>query len=334
MRERLALTPIYKKREMHPELSKLAFNRTWRPYQQRVLDACLRHLADRKLHVVAAPGAGKTTLGLELFRRLGAPAVVLSPTRTIRDQWIERLRDFVPADSPWPPPWVSRELDTPALLTSLTYQALHTKSRSAPSDDEEELNEDPTDPKPIDGSEIEDVATALKAAGIGTIILDEAHHLRTEWWKALSRLIERIGDVYVIALTATPPYDAVRHEWSKYEELCGVIDEEISIHQVGLAVRDTLCALRLIDSPASKIAVESHSDVSISGGSFRDQQLFSDCMREILSTIENPRCLIIREGYVLGPQAQGLPRSPTGVGREKGNGRTVLTSMAASRRSC
>lgn len=72
----------------------------------------------------------------------------------------------------------------------------------------------------------------MKAAGIGTIIPDEAHHLRTEWWKALSRLIERIGDVYVIALTATPPYDAVRHEWSKYEELCGVIDEEISVPEL------------------------------------------------------------------------------------------------------
>jgi hypothetical protein len=35
------------------EIERLAFRRTWRPYQQRVLDAATLDLADRKLHVVA-----------------------------------------------------------------------------------------------------------------------------------------------------------------------------------------------------------------------------------------------------------------------------------------
>ncbi len=74
----------------------------WRPYQQRVLDALDQHLADRRLHIVAAPGSGKTILGLEAFRRIGRPAVVMSPTITIRDQWLARLSHFLPAGSPAP----------------------------------------------------------------------------------------------------------------------------------------------------------------------------------------------------------------------------------------
>ncbi len=35
------------------------FAGTWRGYQQRLIDELDRHLDDRRLHVVAAPGAGK-----------------------------------------------------------------------------------------------------------------------------------------------------------------------------------------------------------------------------------------------------------------------------------
>jgi superfamily II DNA or RNA helicase len=59
----------------------LQFRYSWRPYQQRVLDAIDDHLDDYRLHIVAAPGAGKTTLGLEVFKRLGKSTLMLSPTR-------------------------------------------------------------------------------------------------------------------------------------------------------------------------------------------------------------------------------------------------------------
>src|SRR6185503_21105933 len=52
------------------QLHDLEFRHPWRPYQRRVLDAARLHLADRRLHVVSAPGSGKTTLGLEMFRQL------------------------------------------------------------------------------------------------------------------------------------------------------------------------------------------------------------------------------------------------------------------------
>lgn len=84
-------------------VSSLKFCYPWRPYQDRVLGAIDLHINDNKLHIVAAPGSGKTTLGLEVFRQLSKPTLVLSPTRTIRDQWIKRLRDFVPSDQTFPP---------------------------------------------------------------------------------------------------------------------------------------------------------------------------------------------------------------------------------------
>lgn len=218
----------------------LNFRYTWRPSQTRVLQGIDDHIGDRKLHVVAAPGAGKTTLGLEVFRRLGKPALVLSPTRTIRDQWVGRLRDFVPEDAAWPPAWVSTDLDEPAHFTSITYQALHTRYR------EQEVNGE-ADPEAeaasldevINDSEINTLITRLKEQGVGTLILDEAHHLRAEWWKALTRVLEGIPNLQLVSLTATPPYDVTGSEWYRYEELCGPIDEEISVPE--LVYAGTLC---------------------------------------------------------------------------------------------
>ncbi|MBR6174036.1 MAG: hypothetical protein IKQ52_00395 [Bacteroidales bacterium] len=43
---------------MSTQDQKLHFNGTWRSYQQRILDHLDVHVRDRKLHVVAAPGAG------------------------------------------------------------------------------------------------------------------------------------------------------------------------------------------------------------------------------------------------------------------------------------
>lgn len=70
----------------------LRFNGTWRSYQKRILDDLDFHLRDDMLHVVAAPGAGKTTLGIEVISRLNRPSLILCPTNTIKNQWKERIR--------------------------------------------------------------------------------------------------------------------------------------------------------------------------------------------------------------------------------------------------
>jgi hypothetical protein len=67
---------------------------------------------------------------------------------------------------------------------------------------------------------------------VGTLIFDEAHHLRREWWEALAQLIEQLPGTRVVSLTATPPYDVIGAEWQRYEPLCGPIDEQISVPEL------------------------------------------------------------------------------------------------------
>lgn len=60
------------------------------------------------------------------------------------------------------------------------------------------------------------------------MVLDEAHHLKNEWWKALWE-IKKLPGITIIALTATPPYDSSYVELNKYFDLCGPIDDEIAV---------------------------------------------------------------------------------------------------------
>ncbi|MFD2230660.1 DEAD/DEAH box helicase family protein [Alkalimarinus sediminis] len=216
----------------------LTFRYSWRPYQQRVLDAIDDHLDDKRLHIVAAPGAGKTTLGLEVFKRLKKSALVLSPTRVIRDQWIDRLSDFCDGKEVSNLSWVSKSIHEPKILTSITYQALHSQlsdELAAIEDEVEALELD----EGVTETELSSFVATLKSNNINVIILDEAHHLRAEWWRALDKVCTALPEIVLVSLTATPPYDAEGHEWSRYEQLCGPIDEEISIPE--LVKAGTLC---------------------------------------------------------------------------------------------
>ena len=223
-----------------PPVDRLRFRWSWRPHQARVLETVERHLRDRRLHIVAAPGAGKTSLGLEVFRRLGHPTLALAPTLTVRDQWLTRLGDFLPQERPAAGAlevagWTSTDLASPAFFTVATYQALLSKTRREPG----RPTGDGDRERPPSEEEITGVVAVLRGAGVRTLILDEAHHLRREWWKALDRIVSGLDDATLVSLTATPPYDATGHEWRRYEELCGPIDDEISAPELVRA--GTLC---------------------------------------------------------------------------------------------
>ncbi|MEM7702238.1 MAG: DEAD/DEAH box helicase family protein [Pseudomonadota bacterium] len=199
-------------------LDQMQFAGAWRDYQARVLQEMDDHLGDARLHVVAAPGAGKTVLGLEIVRRLGRPALIFAPSLAIRDQWRERLTPLfmpqLPAGEPGDEPDdedVSRDLSDPRTLTLSTYQSLDSYRRS---------------------DDLTDLIAKLNAAGPFTLVLDEAHHLRKAWWDCLNRLANELTDVKIVALTATPPYDASLAEWNRYETLCGPIDLEIGIPEL------------------------------------------------------------------------------------------------------
>ncbi|MGJ4139219.1 DEAD/DEAH box helicase family protein [Corynebacterium evansiae] len=144
--------------------------------------------------------------------------MILAPTITIRDQWIDRFAvHFQRNGAANPREWCSTSLHNPAFLTVITYQALYSAYTQAL---DEETGEDFADL---------DILEAVR--DIGTVCLDEAHHLRSQWHRALTafmnQLDRRKAVLNTIALTATPPYDSTPSEWQRYEQLCGPIDEEI-----------------------------------------------------------------------------------------------------------
>lgn len=212
------------------DFSNIKFKGVFRNYQQRVLDNSSQFLIDNKINIVAAPGSGKTILGLELIRRLNNPCIILSPTTTIRQQWGQRfeksfLKNTEPIDN-----YVSSNLNDIKLINSITYQALYSAiNKIATSTEDEE----------IDYSNIE-LFNLVKENNIKTICLDEAHHLQNEWQKALEKFIKGLDkDITVISLTATPPYDANPTEWNRYVSTCGEIDDEIFVPE--LVKEKTLC---------------------------------------------------------------------------------------------
>lgn len=207
----------------------IKFNGTFRDYQQKILDGSKRYLSDGRINIVAAPGSGKTILGLELIRRLAKPCLILSPTTTIRNQWGERFEEsFVAADGAKKPE-VSFDLRKCAPITSVTYQALYSAVSHVKCTEGEE----------VDYSDL-DVFKTVREAGIETVCLDEAHHLQNEWQKALELFITKAqGKLKIISLTATPPYDAGEGEWKRYVSVCGEIDEEIFVPE--LVRQGTLC---------------------------------------------------------------------------------------------
>lgn len=205
----------------------LQFKGTWRGYQQRVLDRSGRYLADGKIHIVAAPGSGKTTLGIELIRRLGQPCLILSPSITIRQQWLERITQGFLVEGNDPQKLLSNDLKDMRPITAITYQALYSASKQFQGQLEDGDGEDaPSAGETVDFRDFR-LLDQVKRAGVRTLCLDEAHHLRSEWRKALEGFVREMGEITIISLTATPPYDSTPAQWKRYTDLCGPIDEEI-----------------------------------------------------------------------------------------------------------
>ena len=223
-------------------MSKLNFKGSWRSYQKRILDDLSFHLRDDKLHIVAAPGAGKTTLGIEVISKLNQATLILCPTNTIKNQWKERICSaFLNAEDY---DIVSTDLRNPEYITVTTYQALlasfcgqkEDETNTNTYDEEAEISEEEAESisnsKRFNSKKADEIIKILKDANITVLCFDEAHHLRNEWWKALIYLNENLAPKQTLALTATPPYDANINEWNRYEELCGEIDEVISIPEL------------------------------------------------------------------------------------------------------
>ncbi|SES09711.1 Helicase conserved C-terminal domain-containing protein [Gracilibacillus ureilyticus] len=207
----------------------IQFCYSWRSYQADVLRHLDKHLENRHLHLVAPPGSGKTVLGLEVILRLDKPTLIVAPTLAIRNQWAHRFTElFLQQDQQ--PDWISTDIKNPSFMTITTYQGLYALFQDTLTEREEsKLDDLEEEDIPLKNGEKHAAIERLFEQKFQTFVLDEAHHLRTNWWKTTMHVRNQLDNPAVIALTATPPYDVGKAEWDKYIELCGPIDEEIEV---------------------------------------------------------------------------------------------------------
>jgi superfamily II DNA or RNA helicase len=253
----------------------LRFEGRFRRYQTSMLGlAADNPTADRRYHLVAPPGSGKTIIGLELIGRFGRPAVIFAPTTTIQGQWMDKLAMFTPD----PGAVGSRDPGRLGQVTALTYQVISTPDAATDAlrdlaiaawaeesaremvtaSDAAEAHErirrmaeaNPDAYRDELGKRVKrvrrdllaaDGATAyeylhpnaralidrIAAAGVGTVVLDECHHLLDYWAIVLRALVARLDRPYVIGLTATLPSLEDADEFENYTSLLGDVDFEI-----------------------------------------------------------------------------------------------------------
>ena len=219
-------------------LNQLSFKGQWRQYQQRVLDKSESFMDDGKIHLVAAPGSGKTTLGIEFIRRFGNPTLILVPTVTIRQQWVDRIKQAFLSDANQAEQLISQDLKRPKMITVATYQALHSAMNQVVGDGLIEDTDDEAQQEHFDFQYF-DIRKTFEDLDLGTLCLDECHHLRNEWWKSLESFRKAFPKIKMISLTATPPYEGEPALWERYISMCGEIDEEITVPE--LVKEGTLC---------------------------------------------------------------------------------------------
>ena len=253
----------------------LRFDGRFRRYQTSMLGLVAdQPAADRRYHLVAPPGSGKTIIGLELVGRFGRPAVVFAPTTTIQGQWLDKLAMFT-SD---PASVGSRDPAALRQVTALTYQVISTPDAATDalrdlavntwadesaaglvtaSDPAEALerirrmaqaNPDAYhdelakrvkrvrhDLLSADGARVygflhpnaRALIDRIADAGVGTVVLDECHHLLDYWAIVLRALIARLDSPYVVGLTATLPSPEDAEAYENYTALLGDVDFEI-----------------------------------------------------------------------------------------------------------
>lgn len=205
------------------------FKGTFRSYQQRVLNNTESHPEDIKINIVTPPGSGKKVLGLELIRRLGKPCLILSPTKGSCEQWGQYFKDHFLEEESQFEELFSMDLHNPKLLNCITYQALYMAMEHVSLKAQGE----------VDSADI-NLQRVLHRQKIQTICLDEAHHLKMEWQRALDKFLNRLDEeVKWICLTANPPAPVERIEWERYYAICGKKDEEIYVPE--LLAQGDLC---------------------------------------------------------------------------------------------
>lgn len=123
-----------------PDFGSIRFAGTLRPSQASATSIIQPQLerGEKRLHIVAPPGSGKTILGLYVWSDLiRKPALVLSPNSAIQAQWAARTSLF---DLDGKDEFISTDPKKPGLLTSLTYQSITMPRKGGEDLDEAALN--------------------------------------------------------------------------------------------------------------------------------------------------------------------------------------------------
>lgn len=126
----------------HSPFPEFRFKGALRPSQEQAVAVVERCLAggDKRLHIVAPPGSGKTVLGLYVWATcVRSPALVLSPNSAIQAQWAARL-DLFDLDGGVQNELASLDPKRPGLLTSLTYQSVTLPARGDAENDAQAID--------------------------------------------------------------------------------------------------------------------------------------------------------------------------------------------------
>jgi superfamily II DNA or RNA helicase len=248
----------------------MTYSGHWRRYQELALAAFERDRASgkRRTHIVAPPGSGKTLMGSEMVRRVGTPALILSPNSAIQSQWLKAFNVFsgskglVGPSTDFPVACLTyqslAQLDDPAALLGdlaerrwvferaqttqqsldAVYNEVATWAGEAAARREREVRRISANLKrEIARSEhgklhlgqllsegARERLEAMKRQGVETVILDECHHLASLWGYVVRAVIEELGDVHLIGLTATPPDGLSKDAQELYDALLGPVD--------------------------------------------------------------------------------------------------------------
>ena len=144
----------------------VAFQGTFRDYQQRILDHAEQYIAEGKLNIVMPPGSGKTILGLELIRRCRKACLIISPTVATRDHWGKRLGEYFLKEESRFQELFSTDLDQAKVINALTYEELEECMATAPC------------PR-CQGNRLSEIARAVTVGGIGSKFITVSNQGKT-----------------------------------------------------------------------------------------------------------------------------------------------------------
>jgi superfamily II DNA or RNA helicase len=104
----------------------MKFQKEHYPYQKEILSVfeAEQKKWEKKIHIVAPPGSGKTIIGCEIMCRIGAPALILVPNLTLLGQWRDKLEKLFFESGETSDELISTSIDAIKKINILTYQSL------------------------------------------------------------------------------------------------------------------------------------------------------------------------------------------------------------------